>query len=105
MTTKKEDDQPETCKAQAILKLLSGKFKPEVFRLSLNSPLRFSNLLREIPGSNKQSITTALRELEEVGLLERKVISEKPLHVEYYLTTKGKSLIPFFEQLESIGEI
>lgn len=105
MTTKNSDENTETCKAQALLKLLSGKFRPEVFRLSLNGPLRFSSLLRDIPGANKQSLSAALRELEEAGLLERKIISIKPLHVEYYLSVKGKSLVPFFHQLESFGEI
>ncbi|MGM9477191.1 winged helix-turn-helix transcriptional regulator [Pedobacter sp. GSP4] len=104
MTTKANDEHAEPCKAQALLKLLSGKFRPAIFRLSLDAPLRFSSLLRDIPGANKQSLSTALRELEEVGLLERKVVRLKPLHVEYYLTTKGRSLVPFFEQLELLGE-
>jgi DNA-binding HxlR family transcriptional regulator len=41
--------------------------------------------------------------LEEVGLLQKVVIKEKPLHIEYYLTESGKSLLPIFEQLESLG--
>jgi len=105
MTTKTNGENTEPCKAQALLKLLAGKFRPEVFRLALNAPLRFSGLLRDIPGANKQSLSAALRELEEAGLLERKVINEKPLHVEYYLSAKGKSLVPFFHQLEAMGEM
>lgn len=92
----------ETCPAQGLLKLLSGKWKPEIFRLALDGPLRFSSLLREIKGSNKQTISIALRELEEVGLLEKVVIKLKPLHIEYNLSEKGKSLIPIFKQLENI---
>ena len=103
MTIKKPEDQAETCPAQGLLKLLSGKWKPEIFRLSLESPLRFNSLLRQIEGSNKQSIAAALKELEESGLLQRTVISEKPLHIEYTLTEKGKSLIPVFRQLEGIS--
>jgi DNA-binding HxlR family transcriptional regulator len=41
--------------------------------------------------------------LEEVNLLEKVVIKKKPLHIEYYLTQKGKSLITVFKQLENIG--
>lgn len=107
MTTKNQLDNTETCvnsetcPAQLLLKKLSGKWKPEIFRLAVDGPLRFSSLLRDINGSNKQSLTIALRELEEVGLLNRVVITEKPLHVEYNLTENGRSLITVFQQLES----
>ncbi|WP_343632773.1 helix-turn-helix domain-containing protein [Fluviicola sp.] len=93
----------ETCPAQALLKMLSGKWKPEIFRLAFDGPLRFSGLLRQISGSNKQSLAVALKELEEVGLLQKVVIREKPLHIEYNLTETGRSLLPVFEQLESLG--
>lgn len=103
MTTKNITDETETCPAQWLLKLLSGKWKPEIFRLAVEQPLRFSSLLRQIQGSNKQSLSVALRELEEVGLLEKVIIKQKPLHIEYYLTEKGKALVPVFKQLESLG--
>jgi len=103
MTTKKISDNSETCPAQALLKLLSGKWKPEIFRLALDGPLRFSGILRQIEGSNKQSLSVALKELEEAGLLQKTVIQEKPLHIEYNLTENGKSLIPVFQQLEGLG--
>ena len=102
MTTKKEIVDTETCPAKALLKLLSGKWKPEIFRLAVEAPLRFSSLLRQIEGSNKQTLSVALRELEEVRLLEKIVINQKPLHIEYNLTEKGKSLIVIFKKLESL---
>lgn len=103
MTTKNNPEENETCPAQALLKMLSGKWKPEIFRLAADGPLRFSSLLREINGSNKQTLSVALRELEEVGLLQKTIIKEKPLHIEYTLTETGRSLLPIFEQLENLG--
>lgn len=100
MTTQKEE---ETCPAQTILKLVSGKWKPEIFRLATKSPIRFSSLLRELEGSNKQSLTVALRDMEASGLLEKNIVSDKPLHIEYTLTAFGKSFIPVFQQLEDLG--
>lgn len=101
MTTKEIIDN-ETCPAQGLLKLLSGKWKPEIFHLTVEKPVRFSYLLRQIEGSNKQTLSVALRELEEVGLLEKVIIQQKPLHIEHSLTQKGKALIPVFMQLESL---
>jgi Predicted transcriptional regulators len=90
------------CPAAALMKSLSGKWKPEIFRLATESTLRFSLLQRQLPDANKQSITIALRDLEQEGLLKRIIIREKPLNVEYWITEKGKSLISIFEQLEHI---
>ena len=96
-------EETETCPAQRLLKMLSGKWKAEIFRLAVESPLRFNSLLRQIPGSNKQSLSVALRELEEEGLLEKTTIKLKPLHIEYHLTEKGKTVIPIFQQLEGLS--
>ena len=85
------------------MKSLSGKWKPEIFRLAVDSPLRFSSLLRQIEGANKQTLSVALKDLEEVGLLQKLVIKEKPLLIEYYLTENAKDLIPVFQQLGCFG--
>ncbi|HJY22171.1 MAG TPA: helix-turn-helix domain-containing protein [Hanamia sp.] len=91
------------CKAEGLLKMLSGKWKPQIFRLAVNGPVRFNSLLRQIKGSNKQSVAVALKELEEQQLLEKKVVKQKPLHIEYNLSEKGKLLIPVFRQLENLA--
>lgn len=95
-------ERENNCPAEGLLKMLSGKWKPQIFRFALDGSVRFSSLLRQIEGSNKQSIAVALKELEEQELLEKKVVKLKPLHIEYNLTEKGKSLIPVFRQLESL---
>lgn len=102
MTSQKENNTTETCPATALLKTLSGKWKPEIFRHALDKPVRFSSLLRDIKGSNKQSLAVALKELEEANLLTKHIISEKPLHIEYQLSDTGKALIPVFMQLENL---
>lgn len=102
MTTKETTSEAEICPAQALLKMLSGKWKAEIFRLATESPLRFSGLLRSVQGANKQSLSVALRELEEDGLLEKITIKQKPLHIEYNLTEKGRQMISIFNQLEGM---
>lgn len=97
---KKIENLDTDCPAEGILKQISGKWKPQIFLLALKGAVRFNGLLREINGASKQSIATALRELEESGLLDRNVISQKPLHIEYNLSQKGKSLVPVLKQLE-----
>lgn len=104
MTTKKSDIRFEDCPAEAVLKLLSGKWKPQIFRLAQDGPLRFNTLLRQIPGSNKQSIAVALKELETEGLLDKATIRLKPLHIEYTLSERGKSMVCVFKQIEALQQ-
>lgn len=103
MTIKKTQTNENDCPAEGLLKMLSGKWKPQIFKLALDSPLRFNTLLRQIEGSNKQSISVALKEMEEQGILEKRIVKEKPLHIEYDLSEKGKALIPVFKQLEELS--
>jgi DNA-binding HxlR family transcriptional regulator len=102
MSTANNDCNGNPCPASKLLKILSGKWKAQIFRLALNGPLRFNSLIRQLEGSNKQAVAVALKELEEEGLFERKIIQLKPLHVEYMLSERGASMISVFQQLEGL---
>ncbi|MCA6363606.1 MAG: helix-turn-helix transcriptional regulator [Bacteroidetes bacterium] len=91
------------CPAEAMLKLISGKWKPQMLRMAMDGPLRFSALLRELSGSNRQSLSVALNDLEHAGLLHRHVLQEKPLHVEYTLTERGRATLPLLQQLADLA--
>ncbi|OIN59297.1 winged helix-turn-helix transcriptional regulator [Arsenicibacter rosenii] len=97
-------ESKDECPAQGLLRAVSGKWKPQIFQLAAESPVRFNALLRQLPGANKQSLANALKEMEEEGLLDKSVVSEKPLHIEYTLSARGQSLIPVFRQLERLLE-
>ena len=101
---KTSSDAQNQCPAESLLKQLSGKWKPQIFRIALTEPVRFNSLLRQMEGSSKQAIAVALKEMEEQDLLEKTIIKLKPLHIEYTLSEKGKSLIPVFEQLEHLAD-
>lgn len=96
-----EDNNLE-CPVERVLKTLSGKWKPQIFLLATQGSVRFSSLMRQLEGVNKQSLSIALREMEEEGYLEKEIISEKPLHIEYLLSEKGKTIIPIFNQLDNL---
>jgi DNA-binding HxlR family transcriptional regulator len=103
MTTQKEEFDTEGCPTEGLLKLLSGKWKPQILRLAVEGPVRFNSLLRKLPGSNKQSISIALKELEEADLLIRTIIKKKPLHIEYTLSQRGRAMIPIFTGIEDLS--
>ncbi|OKL39338.1 winged helix-turn-helix transcriptional regulator [Pontibacter flavimaris] len=100
MTTNNFSPDEPSCPAEGILKQLSGKWKPQIFRLALDGPVRFNALLRQLPGSNKQSVATALKEMEEADILVKTVVQEKPLHIEYTLSERGQAMVTVFRSME-----
>ena len=95
-TLEKSNSDSIECPAEGVLRQISGKWKPQILKLASKSEIRFNSLLKKLPGSSKQSLSVALRELEEANLLQKIVISQKPLHIEYHLTERGKAMMPIF---------
>lgn len=62
-------------------------------------PVRFGELLREIPDISQKMLTVTLRTLEEDGYLTRTVYPEVPPRVEYTITERTRSLLPHIDAL------
>lgn len=102
MTTPQESFSNE-CPAEALLRQVGGKWKPRIFQIATQYPLRFNRLLREVEGISKQALNTALKEMEQDGILDKKVIRQKPLHVEYSLTGKGQQMAEVLKGMEKLA--
>jgi DNA-binding HxlR family transcriptional regulator len=88
----------------ATLDVIGGKWKPLVIYQLRFETLRFSQLLNRVqPRISQRMLTKQLRQLEEDGLITRKVYPQVPPKVEYSLTETGKSLIPIIDQLDNWG--
>jgi DNA-binding HxlR family transcriptional regulator len=61
MTADKSIVNDYSCPGEGILKLVTGKWKPQIFKLATEGPMRFNNILHKLPGARKQSISVALR--------------------------------------------
>jgi DNA-binding HxlR family transcriptional regulator len=64
---------------------------------------RFNQFLNSIEGINTKTLSIRLQQLEEYGLIERKVISGKPLHTEYYPTEKGMAVQGILAEIASFS--
>ena len=80
------------------MSLIKGKYKLGIlYCLMMNGPTRYNELKRRLEAATFRSLTNSLKELENDNLVNRKEYSQIPPKVEYSLTDKGKSMIPFLQ--------
>ena len=99
----KSKDLPK-CPIETTLKMLGCKWKVLIIRELLTGTKRFGELKRAVTGITQKVLTSKLREMEELGLLEREVYPQIPPKVEYTLTDIGYSLRPILESLKCWGK-
>jgi DNA-binding HxlR family transcriptional regulator len=58
----------------------------------LKSRCRFAALRAAIPDITDRMLSERLQELEQEGIVERTVVPDTPVRVEYTLTRKGRAL-------------
>ena len=92
------------CPVETTLTLISSKWKVLIVRDLLAGTKRFGELRRSVGNVSQKVLTAQLREMEEDGLVDRKVYPEVPPRVEYSLTELGRSLEPVLSALWNWGE-
>lgn len=94
-----------SCPVTATMKVLGGKWKPILINaIYLTAPARFGELKRSVKGITQSMLTQQLRELEDDGVISRKIYAEIPPRVEYTLTEFGLSLSPIMLAMAKWGE-
>lgn len=81
------------------LKIIGGKWKIAILYRLHESPCRFGELKKTLHPITQQMLTKQLRELEQHGLISRRVYEVIPPKVEYSLTQFGYSLKPVIGSL------
>src|SRR6187431_1284107 len=80
-------------------KLIGRRWTGAIIFVLLRSRCRFATLREAIPDITDRMLRERLREREDEGIVERNVIPETPVRVEYALTKKGRELSTAFEAI------
>ncbi len=87
------------------LSLIAGKYKMVILYCLMEfGTVRYSELKRYIKTISHKTLSTALKELESDGLIDRKAYEVIPPKVEYSLTERGQSLMKILDELCTWGE-
>ena len=84
---------PELCQRfHRASELIGRRWTGAIIFVLLESRCRFATLRDAIPDITDRMLSDRLQELEQEGILERTVVPETPVRVEYALTKKGRAL-------------
>ncbi|MEU1294731.1 helix-turn-helix domain-containing protein [Streptomyces sp. NPDC005840] len=75
-----------------LLDQILDKWSLAVLNELCERPCRFNELRRAVPRVTQKSLTATLRRLERNGVVEREVVSVRPVAVRYRITPLGKTL-------------
>ncbi|ALC83777.1 MULTISPECIES: winged helix-turn-helix transcriptional regulator [Bacillus] len=92
------------CPVETTLDVIGGKWKGVILYHLMEGTKRFNEFKRLMPGITQRMLTLQLRELENDGVLSRKVYPEVPPKVEYSLTEFGWTLQPIIKHMYEWGK-
>jgi DNA-binding HxlR family transcriptional regulator len=103
MSTPRE--RPGLCaRFHQAIELIGGRWTGALIQLLLRGPARYCTLREAVPDISDRMLSERLRELEAAGIVERTVLPETPVRVEYKLTPKGAALEPTLKALGKWAE-
>lgn len=92
-----------TCPLEIVHDIVKGKWKTLlVFQLRKGN-LTLSELEHSIAGISQKMLLEQLKELREFGVVDKISSKGYPLHVEYFLTERGKQLLDAVLIMQNIG--
>ena len=93
------------CCASLTMGVIGGKWKTVILFHLLEETLRYNQLRKLMPSVTERTLSLQLKQLEEDGIVNRRVYYQKPpLKVEYSLTELGKTLTPLIQSIANWGD-
>jgi len=90
---------------EAAMELLAKRWTGLILTTLLENPARFSAISTSVEGISDRMLSQRLVELEEIGMIERKVdATQRPVLVEYASTQMARELSPVFDALQNWAE-
>ena len=91
------------CPINHTFKLVGKKFTMLIIRNMIHRDHKRFNQFLEIEDINAKVLSARLKEMEEDGLIERKIYPDKPVRIEYTITEKGRALEPILDQMSAFS--
>jgi DNA-binding HxlR family transcriptional regulator len=87
-------------KYHQAVELIGKRWTGAIVFVLMDGSLRFSEVKALVPDLSDRLLSERMKELEAEGIVERRVIDDTPVRVEYALTDKGAELEPVVRSLK-----
>ncbi|VWL85095.1 winged helix-turn-helix transcriptional regulator [Oceanivirga miroungae] len=94
------------CPVEAVSNFLGKKWVAQIICVIGNRQKHFSELKRSLEGCSTKMLSQQLKMLQELGIVEnnKEILENNEVRSLYYLTEKGKTILPILEKIISWGD-
>ena len=86
-----------------VLDIVGGKWRGQILAHLCDDPKRFNELKTVLNRITSSTLTKELRYLEDIKMVERKVVQDTPMIIEYRLTKHGRSIKDLIKHIVEWG--
>lgn len=82
------------CPVEKTILLIGNKWTLLIIRelVMANGPLRYNEIAKALPKISSRTLSSKLKNMVNYGIIEKNIIDDSPIKVEYSLTEKGRQL-------------
>jgi DNA-binding HxlR family transcriptional regulator len=108
MTPDLKQTNEEIISTELIIKkaveVICGKWRMVIIHLLRERTLRYGEIKRAVPGISEKVLVHELKQLVELGMVDKQSFGEVPPRVEYRLNDKGRTILPVIDLLREVGK-
>jgi DNA-binding HxlR family transcriptional regulator len=97
-------DDEECRRAAAIVERVGRRWNSSILLAVARGASRFTEIVARVDGLSDRMLAARLKELEQIGLIDRIVEPTIPVSVRYRLTARGQDLLASLQPLVAYGQ-
>jgi DNA-binding HxlR family transcriptional regulator len=97
-------DDEECRRATAIVEWVGRRWNSGILLALARGATRFTEIAARVDGLSDRMLAARLKELEQIGLIDRIVEPTTPVSVRYRLTARGRDLLASLQPLVAYGQ-
>lgn len=88
------------CPLERGMRVIGKKWIGSILWHLKDKPLRFNELSRMMPAASRNMLNERLKEMEERKLIVRTVLCDKPIAVQYEVSSFGRTALGFLDEIQ-----
>ncbi|MDC0506074.1 helix-turn-helix transcriptional regulator [Candidatus Gracilibacteria bacterium] len=91
----------QVCPVIQLMGDISKKWTLIILKAIMSGSTSYSDIEKQVSDINPSILSSRLKDLQDMGFIDKNIVSSSPVKIEYQLTKKGKSFEPVLENISS----